>query len=233
MAQGSIVVVEDEPDILEVVRYNLEREGYEAHPAADGEAGLQLVQKRRPDLVLLDLMLPGMDGLELCRRLKYDPLTRDIPIVMVTAKGEEGDVVTGLEIGADDYVVKPFSPRELLARVKAVLRRSAREREGRATSRVEYGELSIDPERHEVRLGGKLHQLTATEFRLLHFLASHPGKVFTRQRLLRESVGEDVYVLDRNVDVHVRSLRKKLGEDQARIGTVRGVGYRFEDEELV
>lgn len=229
MAREKIVAIEDEPDLLEVVRYNLAREGYEVVSAEDGLEGLEVIGRSRPDLVLLDLMLPGMDGLEICRRVKYDPETRNIPVIIVSAKGEESDVVLGLEMGADDYVAKPFSPRELVARVKAVLRRGSSKDRPESDSRVEMDGLVVDPERHEVSVDGEVVAFTATEFRLLHHLASHAGRVFTREQLLRHAVGEDVVILERNVDVHIRAIRKKLGAHADRISTIRGVGYRFLD----
>ena len=226
-----VIVIEDEPDILEVIEYNLRREGYRVQTARDGEDGLRLVRKKSPDLVLLDLLLPGLDGIEVCRKLKEDPVTRPIPIIMVTAKGEESDVVLGLGIGADDYVTKPFSPRELVERVRAVLRRvpGGKDR-GAAGERLSHGAVTIDPGRHEVRVGGKAVPFTATEFRLLYFLASHPGRVFTRDHLLSRVIGADAVVIDRNVDVHIRAVRKKLGECRDLIETIRGVGYRFRDD---
>jgi two-component system, OmpR family, alkaline phosphatase synthesis response regulator PhoP len=231
MSRSRIIAIEDEPDILEVIQYNLRKEGYEVTGVENGEEGLNLVRKDLPDLVLLDLMLPGMDGLEVCRRLKYEAATRAIPVIMVTAKGEESDVVLGLEVGADDYLTKPFGPRELVARVRAILRRSTHRVEGDGPRRIVFEKLVIDPSRHEVTNDGDDVELTATEFRLLHFLASHPGKVFSRQRLVKEAISEDAYILERNIDVHVRAIRKKLGEEYDYITTVRGVGYRFRDVE--
>jgi two-component system phosphate regulon response regulator PhoB len=229
MKRETIVVVEDETDILDVIEYNLNREGYRVRPYRDGLEGLEGVRRHAPELVILDLMLPGLDGLEICRRLKQDPVTQATPIIMVTAKGEEADVVLGLGVGADDYVAKPFSPKELVARVSAVLRRGPlREQHGKS-ERIAIQGLVIDMIRHEVTVDGERVNLTATEMRLLHFLASHPGRVFTRDHLLSRVIGEDAVVLDRNIDVHVGSLRKKLGEQRARIETVRGVGYRFSD----
>lgn len=232
MKRAKIIAIEDEPDLLEVVRYNLTREGFDVEGSENGEEGLALIRKSRPDLVLLDLMLPGIDGLEICRQVKYDPATRSIPIIIVSAKGEESDVVLGLELGADDYVVKPFSPRELLARVRAVLRR-ARRRNGSGdadgVTPLTFDGLCIDPARHEVLVDGDAVSLTATEFRLLHHLACHPGRVYTREQLLRHVVGEDVVILERNIDVHVRAIRKKLGPYDDLIDTIRGVGYRFVD----
>ena len=224
-----IVVIEDEADILEVIAYNLKREGYEVVTSTSGEDGLEKIEKTKPHLVVLDLMLPEVDGIELCKKLKSDPLTQSIPVIMVTAKGEESDVVLGLGVGADDYVTKPFSPRELTARVKAVLRRSKSKGDGERRERVAFEGVVIDPQRHEVKVDGESVVLTATEFRLLHFLASHPGRVFTRDHLLTRVIGEDAIVIDRNIDVHVRAIRKKLGTRREFIETIRGVGYRFKD----
>lgn len=232
MKREKILVVEDEADLREVLAYNLTREGYRVLLAETGAEGLRKARKEAPDLLLLDLMLPDVDGLEVCRRLKRDPVTGSLPIIMVTAKGEEADVVLGLGVGADDYVSKPFSPRTLLARVKAVLRRGPQREEAETSRRLSRGPLSIDADRHEVRLEGQEVRLTATEFRLLHFLAVHPGRVFTRDQLLRRVMGEEVVLVDRNVDVHVRAVRGKLGAHRDLIETVRGVGYRFRDAGL-
>jgi phosphate regulon transcriptional regulator PhoB len=226
-----IVVIEDETDILEVIAYNLKREGYDVVTSTSGEDGLEKIEKLKPNLVVLDLMLPEVDGIELCRKLKADPVTQSIPVIMVTAKGEESDVVLGLGVGADDYVTKPFSPRELTARVKAVLRRSKSKGETDRRERVTVEGVVIDPQRHEVKVDGQDVLLTATEFRLLHFLASHPGRVFTRDHLLTRVIGEEAIVIDRNIDVHVRAIRKKLGPRRELIETIRGVGYRFKDRD--
>lgn len=230
MKKTKIVVIEDEADILEVVDYQLSKEGFEVYSALDGEAGLALVKKEIPDLVLLDLMLPGLDGIEVCRKLKADTATHSISIIMVTAKGEESDIVLGLGMGADDYVVKPFSPRELMARIKSVLRRGGL-REEIEPELVSRGDLVIDVNRHEVQLEGKKIVLTAMEFKLLHFLASHPGRVFTRENLLNHVSNEDAFIIDRNIDVHIRSIRKKLDQHRELIETIHRVGYRFRDEE--
>jgi two-component system phosphate regulon response regulator PhoB len=230
LKRQKILVVEDEPDILEVIEYNLARDGFRVVTARDGETGLKLARSELPDGIVLDLMLPGIDGLEICRRLRADEVTRPAPIVMVTAKGEEADIVVGLSIGADDYLTKPFSPRELVARVRAVLRR-AQPKETRASEdRLEFVGLVIDRARHEVLVRGDPATFTPTELRLLHFLASHPGRVLTRDQLLSRAIGEHAVVLDRNIDVHVRSIRKKLGAERERLETVRGVGYRFRDD---
>ncbi len=226
-----ILVIEDEPDIAEVIEHNLKRDGYRVFRTANGEAGWDLIRQKAPDLVLLDLMLPGLDGIELCRRLKADPLTSEIPVIMVTAKGEESDVVLGLGVGADDYVCKPFSPKELLARVNAVLRRTrAPHPAGALRERIVCQGLSIDRLRHEVSVDGRPVYFTATEFRLLYTLASHPGRVFTRDQLLSRVIGESAAVIDRNIDVHVGAIRKKVDPYQELIETIRGVGYRFRDE---
>ena len=232
MKREQIVVIEDERDILEVIAYNLKREGYEVFESQDGEHGLSLIERHAPDLVVLDLMLPTIDGIELCRKLKSDPVTREIPIIMVTAKGEESDIVLGLGVGADDYVTKPFSPKELIARVKAVLRRGKLKDEAGGEDRIEAGGLVIDMKRFEVRVDDKPVLFTATELRLLHYLASHPGRVFTRDQLLGRVIGDDAIVIDRNIDVHIRAIRKKLGDYRDYIETVRGVGYRFGDEQV-
>jgi two-component system phosphate regulon response regulator PhoB len=228
VAVKQILVIEDDPDIVEVLVYNLTREGYEVVAAESGEDGLSLARAHTPDLVLLDLMLPGMEGLQVCRALKNDPATRGVPVIMLTAKTEDADIVTGLEMGADDYITKPFSPRVLTARVRAVLRRpaSADESEDQV---IRIGPLEIDPRRYQVSLDGKRVALTQTEFRLLQVLASRPGWVFTRDQLVNLIRGEDVMVTDRTIDVHVAGVRKKLGPAGRRIATVRGVGYRFEE----
>jgi two-component system phosphate regulon response regulator PhoB len=228
MAQESILVVEDEEDILELLRYNLTKEGYRVTGVATGEEGLRAAKSLLPDLLLLDLMLPGVDGLEVCRLLKQDPETRHLPIVMVTAKGEEADIVTGLELGADDYLAKPFSPRVLLARVRAVLRRRKKELPDEAAP-LKIHELVVHPGRHEVLINGHPVELTATEFRLLHMLARRPGWVFTRSQIVNGVHGDDYPVSDRSVDVQVVGLRKKLGEAGQYVETVRGVGYRFQE----
>jgi len=229
MKKPKIVVIEDEVDILEVINYNLSKEGFDVCSALDGEEGLALIKKEVPDLVLLDLMLPGLDGIEICRKLKTDYSTRSIPIIMVTAKGEESDIVLGLGMGADDYMVKPFRPRELMARIRSVLRRGDFIEEGEGL--VSIDELVIDINRHEVKLEGKKIVLTAMEFKLLHFLASHPGQVFTRENLLNHVSTDDTFIIDRNIDVHIRSIRKKLNKHRELIETIHRVGYRFRDKD--
>ena len=228
MVTQRIVVVEDEEDIRDILAYTLEREGYVVHVAPNGVRGLSEVRKRQPDLVLLDLMLPGVDGLEICRALKQDEDTRNIAIIMVTAKSEESDVVLGLGLGADDYILKPFSPKEVVARVRAVLRRTANERsEENGDKVVVRGELRIDPQRFRVADGELEIAFTATEFKLLHHLALHPGRVFTRGQLLEIARGDDAAAFERSVDAHIRTVRKKLGDKRDLIETVRSIGYRF------
>ncbi len=226
MAKESILVIDDEPDIVELVQYNFAREGFEVLCAEDGEIGLEQATTHKPDLILLDLMLPRMDGLGVCRELKNRRETRNIPILMLTAKGEESDVVIGLGMGADDYVSKPFSPRELIARVRAVLRRAAPAQPGEQRDLLVVDEVSVDLVRHEVTVQNVPVELTLAEFRLLQTLLSQPGRVYTRADLVdRITAGESI-ILDRNVDVHVSSLRKKLGPCSNLITTIRGVGYK-------
>jgi two-component system phosphate regulon response regulator PhoB len=227
-AKERILVVDDEEDILELVRYNLAKEGYEVACAASGEAALQQARADLPDLILLDLMLPGVGGLDVCRLLKGDERTARIPIVMLTAKTEEADIVLGLEMGADDYITKPFSPRVVSARVKAVLRRKRAEPvSGEQTVRVR--DLILHPGRREVLVKGRAVDLTFTEFSVLHTLARRPGWVFTRSQIVDAVRGDDYPVTDRSVDVQVVSLRKKLGPCAGYIETVRGVGYRLKE----
>lgn len=233
MARETVLVVDDEEEILELVKYNLEKEGFTVVGVTTGETAIAAAQKKMPDVLVLDLMLPGLDGLEVCRRLKGDPKTRHIPVIMLTAKGSEADIVTGLELGAADYVTKPFSPRVLTARVKAVLRRDAEATEDDAVVRIK--DLVIHPGRHQVVVNETPVQLTATEFRILLYLARRPGWVFTRQQIVDAAQGDDVYVTDRyvtdrSVDVHIVSLRRKLGACGSYIQTVRGVGYRLQDD---
>ena len=230
MAKPLIIVVEDEPDIREIMLYNLRREGYEAEGFESGSEGLEAIRAKQPNLVILDLMLPGMDGLTVCQQVRAEAAIKATPIIIVSTKEEESDVVIGLGLGADDYVPKPFSPRELLARVKAVLRRSQQTDQGDQHERVVIGDLIIDLEKHTVTVDGQLVKLTATEFKLLYQLASHPGRAYTREQLLNRVVGDGVVVVDRNIDVHVRAVRKKIGNYADHIQTVRGVGYRFAEQ---
>ena len=228
MPRERILVVDDEEDLLELVNYNLTKEGYRVTCVESGEAALTEARKSLPDLVVLDLLLPSVDGLEVCRLLKSEPKTKHIPVIMLTAKSEEADVVSGLELGADDYLTKPFSPRVLLARVKALLRRQPTEAAD-DQSAIRVRELVIHPGRHEVLIEGQPIELTFTEFRLLHFLARKPGWAFTRAQIVDAVKGEDYPVTERSVDVQVAGLRKKLGSLGAYIETVRGVGYRFKE----
>ena len=228
MPKAHILAVDDEEDILELVSYNLTKGGYRVSCVTTGEAALSAARSRPPDLILLDLMLPGVDGLEVCRLLRQDPTTQRVPIIMLTAKGEESDIVSGLELGADDYITKPFSPRVLLARVKAVLRRGS-EQEPEDMSALRVHGIEVYPGRHEVLVDGASVDLTHTEFRLLQFLARRPGWVFTRHQIIDAVHGVGYPVTDRSVDVQVVGLRKKLGDSGDLIETVRGVGYRFKD----
>ena len=229
MARERILLVEDDEDILELVRYNLSKEGYTVACATTGEQGLKQALADRFDLLVLDLMLPGMDGLEVCRTLKSNNETRHMPILMLTARTEEADVVTGLELGADDYVTKPFSPRVLLARVRAVLRRQTQATSDESDA-VHLRDMVIHPGRHEVLVDGEPVELTSTEFRVLHFLALRPGWVFTRAQIVEATHGDNFAVTERSVDVQVVGLRKKLGDAGEYIETVRGVGYRFKEQ---
>lgn len=224
-----ILVVDDEEDILELVEFNLQREGYRVKCVASGEEAIGAVQEHMPQLVILDLMLPGIDGLEVARRLKRDSKTEQIPIIMLTAKGEEADVVAGLELGADDYVTKPFSPRVLSARVKAVLRRKKERERGREEPLIKVDGVEINPGRHEVLVDGQQVELTFTEFAILKYLAQRPGWVFTRYQIVDAVHGHDYNVTERSVDVQVAGLRRKLGKYGKLIETVRGVGYRFKE----
>jgi two-component system, OmpR family, alkaline phosphatase synthesis response regulator PhoP len=229
MSKSTILLVEDEEDIIELVEYNLKKEGYVVHSAATGEEGLRKARSLRPHLLILDLMLPGIDGFDICKLLKTDDVTRDIIVLILSAKGEEEDIVKGLEIGADDYLTKPFSPRVLCARVKTLLRR-ARSLEALEGGQIVIDKISLDPGRHEVHISGNQVDLTSTEFKILHLLMKKAGWVFTRYQIVDEVHGEDYPVTDRSVDVQIAGLRKKLGKWGNFIETVRGVGYRFRDE---
>lgn len=229
MAEESILVIEDDNDIRELIRFNLIREGYRVSESADGQDGLTKANATGFDLILLDLMLPGMSGLEICRSLKGNPQTCNTPVIMVTAKGEESDIIVGLEMGADDYVVKPFSPRILLSRIKAVIRRRRSPTDPKLDGSIRLDSLEIHEGKREVRVEGSPVELTYTEFQILHFLASKPAWVFTRYQIVDAVKGVDYPVTDRAVDVHIVGLRKKLGSCGRLIETVRGVGYRFLD----
>ncbi len=229
VAQKHILIVEDDDDIVEVERYNLTREGFSVAAVSCGEDTFKAVAQKRPDLILLDLMLPGMNGLEVCRKLKAESSTADIPVIMVTAKGEESDIIVGLELGADDYVNKPFSIKVLISRIQVALRRQPIKAYDQKHD-LRVGNMEISPSRFQVQVKGRpINGLTVTEFRLLHFLASRPGRVMNRQQILDAVRGEDVAVTERAVDVQMVGLRKKLGPATDCIEAVRGVGYRFRD----
>ena len=225
LVPATILIVDDEREIRELLRYNLEREGYQVLTASAGEEGLARIFSARPDLVLLDLLLPGLSGLEILREVRAEPSTRDLPVLLLTARGAEMDKLLGFERGADDYVTKPFSPREVIARVDAVLRRAGAPREPEALS---AGPVTLDHARREARVGGRELTLTPREFELLYFLARHPGRVFSRDELLTKVWGYDFRGETRTVDVHVRRLRAKLGDEGAGlITTVTGAGYKL------
>ena len=224
-----ILIIEDDRDIVELVRYNLANEGFQVSAAHDGAGGLATLRKSPPDLLLLDLMLPRASGLDICREIRKDETLNRLPILMLTARGDEADRVVGLEMGADDYVTKPFSPRELIARVKALLRRA--EPPGDSPRTIEVGRLAIDPAAYRVSQSGKLVPLSTLEFRLLYYLAARPNRVFTRDQLLDAVWGTDRFVTPRSVDVYVRRLREKIENDPenpVHLKTVRGAGYLFE-----
>lgn len=229
MARQKILVIDDETDLLDLVRYNLSKDGFDVESAESAEDGLAQARTLDPDLILLDLMLPGMSGLDACRLLKQSDKTRAIPVVFLTARGEESDIVAGLELGAYDYISKPFSPRVLVARVRAVLRRQVDTLDD--SSPIQVNGFDINPRRHQARVDGAELDLTATEFKMLHFLALNRGCVFTRSQLVDAVHGEDYPVTDRSVDVQMVGLRRKLGARCASIETVRGVGYRFKTDE--
>src|SRR5688572_19354893 len=227
MRPQTVLVIDDERDLIELVRYNLEKSGFDVIGATKAEAGLEIAKLNSPDVVVLDIMMPGQDGLEVCRQLRADARTARIPVIMLTAKASEADRVVGLEMGADDYLVKPFSPRELVARVRAILRRSAAV--AAASDVLRHAELVVDVPRHEVSWKGKPVLLTATEFRILHYLAARVGRVCSRTDIIDDALGPDVAVIDRTVDVHVTAIRRKLGKGGELIETVRGFGYKLRD----
>jgi two-component system phosphate regulon response regulator PhoB len=233
MSKATILVVEDDPDIRELLVYTLGQEGYIILQSPSSEMALKILEETTPNLLVLDVMLPGMDGLELLRKLKSDPRFRNLPVILASAKGEEADVVSGLELGAEDYVTKPFSPRVLLARVRTALRRHTQADNAQAGTEpvVRAGALILDPVRHETRLDGKKLELSATEFSVLEVLARSPGRVFTRSQIIDAVRGHDYPVTDRSVDVQILAIRKKLGSPGELVETVRGVGYRFRDEQ--
>ncbi len=229
MSKETILIIEDDGDIQELLRYNLEKEGYTIHCTGSGEEALEWTSQTLPDVILLDLMLPGQDGLSVCRALKKESRTASTPIVMLTAKSEEADIVAGLELGADDYVTKPFSPRILLARIHAVLRRAqAQAEDPTGTKLISRGPIEIDPSRHRVCINGNPIKLTLTEYRVLELLVRRAGIVFSRYQIVDNVKGEEYPVTDRSVDVQIVGLRRKLGDYGNLIETVRGVGYRFQ-----
>ncbi|MCF6154064.1 MAG: response regulator [Candidatus Brocadia sp.] len=227
MSKEKILVVDDEQDLVKLIRYHLEKDGYKVLCAYNGEDALFLARKERPELVILDLMLPGIDGLGVCKKLKADRGLANTAIVILTAKGEEADITLGLKLGADDYMTKPFSPKELVARVQAVLRRT----QSTVTTKdyIEIDGLTIDLHKHEVAIKNEPIPLTLTEFKLLHQLTSRPGRVFTRDQLLDAVSGSETCVIDRTIDVHIASLRKKLKTFANYIITIRGIGYKFKE----
>jgi len=227
-----ILVIEDDPDIVELLRYNLEKEDFQVYAATDGKTGLELVKRGSADLLILDLMLPQLSGIEVCKEIRKSQEHETLPIIMLTARGEETDRVLGLELGADDYVTKPFSIREMVARVKALLRRSEREKDKiESEETLLIGPLTIDPSSYRVQRNGEAIQLTALEFRLLYYLASRPNRVFTRDQLLDAVWGTERFVTPRSVDVYIRRLREKIEVDPVHphyLKTMRGAGYLFE-----
>ena len=231
MASETILIVDDEEDILQLIQYNLAKEGYQTVTTTSGEQALFEAARRLPDLIVLDLMLPGVDGIEVCKQLRAVEDTRQIPILMVTARSEEADIITGLEIGADDYITKPFSPKVLVARVRAILRRSRRNPVSSGEEPiVEIHDIRIDTTKHEVQVAGRRITLSVTEFAILEFLARNPGWVFSRNQIIGAVKGEDYPVTERSVDVQILGLRKKLGDQGQVIETVRGIGYRMQEE---
>jgi len=228
MSKNTVLVVEDEEDIRELLVYNLAKEAFSVLAVESGELGLEYASREHPDVVILDLMLPGMDGLSVCRHLKNSETTRDIPVIIASAKGEEADIVTGLELGADDYIAKPFSPKVLIARVRALLRRS-RQPPADAGTTIKIHEFVIDPNKFKITIADNTLDVTANDFKVLHFLASHAGWVFTRYQIVNAVRGEDYVVTERAIDVQIAGLRKKLGKYADYIETVRGIGYRFRE----
>jgi len=231
MARATILVIEDDPDIRELLSFSLAKEGWSIVAAEDGESGLAKLPTANPDCVVLDIMLPGIDGLEVLKALKADPSRRRLPVILTTAKGEEADVVSGLELGAEDYVVKPYSPKVLAARIRAALRRTyeAQNRPSEAETTFAKGDIRLDSGKHEVRVKDRKVDLSATEFAILELLLRNPGWVFSRSKIIDSVKGRDYPVTDRAVDVQILSLRRKLGERGEDIETVRGVGYRLRD----
>ena len=225
----TILIADDEQDLVELIGFNLERNGYDVLSATDGTSALRLAQQHSPDLIVLDVMMPGLDGTEVCRRLKGDAKTAKIPVVMLTAKGEETDVIVGLTLGADDYVTKPFSMKILLARLASVLRRNDGASAGESSDLIKAGPLTIDPHQHVATVDGEVVKLTLTEFKLLTALVQARGRVLSRDQLMDKAMGSDVFVTDRAIDVHVTAIRRKLGVASYLVHTVRGVGYRLQE----
>ncbi len=226
----TILVVDDEKDLIDLISYNLKRNGYEVLCADNGNDAIDLAEKHLPDTILLDLMIPGIDGTEVARRLKGNPVTARIPIIMLTAKSEETDVIVGLTLGADDYVTKPFSMKILLARLTTVLRRNEKTTSAPETGMLKAGALSIDLSKHEVLIDSETIKLTLTEFKLLAAIVQARGRVLTRHQLMDKAMGTDIFVTDRAIDVHVTAIRKKLGDSSYLLHTVRGVGYRLQED---
>ena len=226
---SKVLIVEDDPDIVDILSYNLKQADLKVKSVPDGSSALAEVKRRLPDLILLDLMLPKVDGLEVCRLLKSEPETKNVPIIMITAKGEEVDRIVGLELGADDYITKPFSPREVVLRVRSILKRSVADFQKEITAKIEANGVIIDIDRRQVNYKGKSIDLTATEFDLLSILAKTPGRVFTRNLLMDLVWGQDYYGVDRTVDTHMSRLRRKLGGGGKNLQTVHGIGYRFKE----
>ena len=229
MQKPRLVLIEDEADIASLIKLQSEISGYRLHVEVDGLNGIRAVEREKPDLVILDIMLPGLNGLDVCRRMKANPELKEIPIIILSAKSEELDVVLGLELGADDYVTKPFSPKVLFSRIKAVLRRNIEPE--KSTKPVSFGRFTLEPDRYIVRKGTEPISLTLSEFGILRRLVGSQGKVLTRNQLLDDVQNEDAFIVDRNIDVHIASLRKKLGPNFHWIETVRGVGYRLREDE--
>ncbi|MCK9555311.1 response regulator transcription factor [bacterium] len=225
----TVVIVDDEPDILELVSLHLKKSGFETKGFLEPESFLDFVQSRKPDLIVLDLMLPHTDGFDICKKLKTDDKLSDVPIIMLTARGEDTDKILGLELGADDYVTKPFSPKELVARVKAVLRRTEKREKTRDDIIHINGIMAIDPVKYQVRVENRKIELTSTEFKILMLLASGSGRVFSREQILDHLWGNEKAVIDRTVDVHIKNLREKLGKAGGLIKNMRGVGYKIEE----
>ncbi|TVQ11561.1 MAG: DNA-binding response regulator [Balneolaceae bacterium] len=225
MNKQTILVVDDEQDLLDLIEYNLKKEGFTVLTSDSGEKGIELAGRMKPDLILLDIMMPGMDGIEVCRKIKSDPETQAIPVVFLTARGDEKSEITGLDLGADDYLFKPISTSKLLSRIKAILRRSQSGQKKETILKI--NNLTINRGKYVVSIGTKEMHLPKKEFELLYFLASRKGKVLDRQSLLNEVWGNNIYVIDRTVDVHIRKIREKIGEEY--IETVKGVGYRFKE----